>query len=335
MSHLSLDLAQAVEEIKKRGAKRVVIQLPEGLKTRSFAIVDQVQKETGTECIVLADPVFGACDLAEFERRQFKADLVLHFGHTQFVKKDFGHTIYIPLYYELDEKLEQRMEELLVTELNKRKVKSIGLAGTIQFKPFVDKLREKLETQGFKIEAKAGKLTGPGQLLGCDALSVKSVESLVDVVVYVGDGNFHSLPLQFTIDKPILALNPMNETLEELKGDKDRYVRQRYGLIAVAMKAEKFGILVSTKEGQFKLEQALHLKKMIEQAGRKAYVFSADLLLPDYFIGMGIDCFVCTACPRIAIEDAKKWNKPLINGIELEIALGKRKLEKYEFEELV
>ena len=123
--------------------------------------------------------------------------------------------------------------------------------------------------------------------------------------------------------------------MEELKGDKERYLRQRYGLIALAQTAQRFGILVSLKEGQHRMELALQLKKTIEQAGKKAYIFAADLVLPEYFIGMNIDCFVCTACPRIAMEDAKKWKKPLINGIELEMALGKRSMENYIFEELI
>ena len=86
----------------------------------------------------------------------------------------------------------------------------------------------------------------------------------MDCIVYVGDGNFHSLPIQFTLDKKIFAVNPLNETFEELKGDKERYLRQRYGLIALAQRAQKFGILVSLKEGQYRMELAIQLKKTIE-----------------------------------------------------------------------
>ena len=34
-------------------------------------------------------------------------------------------------------------------------------------------------------------------------------------------------------------------------------------------------------------------------------------------------------------DKSKKWKKPLINGIELEMALGKRSMENYIFEELI
>ena len=47
-----------------------------------------------------------------------------------------------------------------------------------------------------------------------------------------------------------------------------------------------------------------------------------------------IECFVNTACPRIAIDDASGWKKPIVNPNELEIALGIKDWENYKMEEL-
>jgi 2-(3-amino-3-carboxypropyl)histidine synthase len=48
-----------------------------------------------------------------------------------------------------------------------------------------------------------------------------------------------------------------------------------------------------------------------------------------------VDAFVNTACPRIAIDDAVRYSKPLITPFELEVALGEKKWETgYQFDEI-
>ena len=48
-----------------------------------------------------------------------------------------------------------------------------------------------------------------------------------------------------------------------------------------------------------------------------------------------IDCFVSTACPRIAIDDYIQYKKPILTPIELEIVIGKRKWEDYTFDQIL
>ncbi|MFQ6074501.1 MAG: diphthamide biosynthesis enzyme Dph2, partial [Candidatus Bathyarchaeia archaeon] len=50
-------------EIDKRNAKRVLIQLPEGLKAEGPRLATIVEK-AGALPIISADPCYGACDLA-------------------------------------------------------------------------------------------------------------------------------------------------------------------------------------------------------------------------------------------------------------------------------
>jgi 2-(3-amino-3-carboxypropyl)histidine synthase len=48
-----------------------------------------------------------------------------------------------------------------------------------------------------------------------------------------------------------------------------------------------------------------------------------------------VDAFVNTACPRIAIDDAVKYAKPLITPFELEVSLGEKNWENgYQFDEI-
>jgi 2-(3-amino-3-carboxypropyl)histidine synthase len=48
-----------------------------------------------------------------------------------------------------------------------------------------------------------------------------------------------------------------------------------------------------------------------------------------------VDAFVSTACPRIAIDDALRYKRPMLTPIELEVALGVRAWEDYAFDSIL
>ena len=50
--------------------------------------------------------------------------------------------------------------------------------------------------------------------------------------------------------------------------------------------------------------------------------------------GYRVDAWVNTACPRIAIEDGIRYDKPMLTPPELEVVLGLRKWEGYRFDEI-
>ncbi len=74
----------SLEEIRKRilkdKPKTVLLQLPAGLRTNIIPLVDFVES-LGPSCLVWAGSCYGACDLPNF-----KADLIIHFGHEEFRK---------------------------------------------------------------------------------------------------------------------------------------------------------------------------------------------------------------------------------------------------------
>jgi 2-(3-amino-3-carboxypropyl)histidine synthase len=60
-----------------------------------------------------------------------------------------------------------------------------------------------------------------------------------------------------------------------------------------------------------------------------------DNISPDLLLAyMDLDAFVVTACPRVAIDDANMYKKPLLTPKELEIVLDIRKWEDYEIDEI-
>ena len=72
------DISDLIERLKKRGARRVVLQFPEGLKRRSAEMVAAL-KDAGFEVVVSGDPCYGACDLAL--ENLGSSDVLVHFGH--------------------------------------------------------------------------------------------------------------------------------------------------------------------------------------------------------------------------------------------------------------
>ena len=74
-----LNLASAREAVKQYNAKKVLIQLPDGIKPHAKTIVDGLTG-TGAELFIWTDSNYGACDLP-IEARNVGVDLILHFGH--------------------------------------------------------------------------------------------------------------------------------------------------------------------------------------------------------------------------------------------------------------
>jgi len=80
-------------------------------------------------------------------------------------------------------------------------------------------------------------------------------------------------------------------------------------------RAVKVGIILSSKSGQFSLDNALRIKEKLENDGKKVYLFLFDNVNPDEFMNFkGIDCLVNTACPRIGMDDYKKFPVPVVNA---------------------
>ena len=84
---VSYDLAleELARQIRRRKAKRVCIQLPDGLKPEAGRIVDYLHDVLPeVDVIIWGGSNFGACDLP-LEVKRLGVDLLIHYGHTQWV----------------------------------------------------------------------------------------------------------------------------------------------------------------------------------------------------------------------------------------------------------
>ena len=80
-----LELDRVVREIQEAKAKKVVIQLPDGLKPRANEVVDTITHKTDAEVFIFLGSCFGACDIP-LGIQSLGIDLMIQFGHNKYHK---------------------------------------------------------------------------------------------------------------------------------------------------------------------------------------------------------------------------------------------------------
>jgi len=87
-----LELDKAAEAIMREKAKRVCVQLPDGLKPEAKLIADELEARTGAEVIIWAGSCYGACDLP-LEVERLGVDMLIAFGHAPWIYSHGGKPI--------------------------------------------------------------------------------------------------------------------------------------------------------------------------------------------------------------------------------------------------
>ncbi len=314
-----------LEVIRGRNAKTVGLQFPVGLRTKAVELAQDLEAQAGITCLVSADPSFGACDVSDMP-----VDLIVHLGHAPMPHLRY-HNVF---FYDLPGLPLTSMDFVDAAEplLPKR----VGLVTTTQYRHWLPKIQERLEGKGHivRIGDPDRRVAYAGQLLGCDYHTATVVETDVDGYLYIGTGDFHPLGVAILVDKPVIIADPERGTARSLAEVKDRILRQRHAAIARARDAQVFGIIVSRKLGQVRMDLATQLKALAEKHDRQANIFLMDLVSPEFLEGYRVDAWVNTACPRIAIEDILRYKQPILTPPEFEIVLGERAWGDYAFDEI-
>jgi len=292
-----------IDQIKKKKAKKVLVQVPEGLKMKAINLAEDLRRE-GIEAFLSADPCYGACDLRDVDAKRMGCDLLVHIGHNKFYI-DFKTAVPV-LYYPYEIKLDS--QELEKTDFSQIKENNIGLVSTVQHTSSLDEIVNILEKSGKK--AFIG-----GQILGCWSTNAQKIEKKVDAFLYIGSGKFH--PEGMKTKKPIYTLDVETKKIEKI--DFDLMEKRRFAKIYKAKDAKSFAILVSVKGGQKELiGNAERIKKKLEAKDKKAYIVVMDEISENKLLGLKVDAYVNTACPRIA-ED--HFSKPMLNPEDLQYVL--------------
>ena len=320
------DLGPLFKRLKELDVKRVGLVLPEGLKVYADYISSELKKQ-GYDVIVSGNFNYGACDVPDSDFDEV-CDCLVNFGHAPlpvesnipmlFVEVDFVFP-YMGL-------LENNIDLL------KKEGKRAGLVSTVNYVKELPKVKQYLESEGFEVFIGKGdkRVAYTGQVLGCDFSSASAISDKVDFFIFVGEGRFHPLGVAISSEKKVFAFD--SDGIYSLDEYRDKILKERFGSIFRAKDSKKFGLIVSAKKGQKRIALAKILKRKIEDSGLIADIILMDEVTPDKLYGFDYDSFVVCACPRIGIDDAKRYKKPLLTPKELEIVLDGK--EEYVMDEI-
>ena len=311
-----LDLDRALALIKKSGARIVGVQVPEGLKRIASELAGEIEEKTDAEVIVSGDPCYGACDLDLDLCRA--SDLVIHVGHSEMLAGDPLHdkVVYVEARMRADvKKAVERAADLL-------SARRVGVVTTVQHVHRLDDVMGILKERGIETVVRSGgdRTRYPGQVLGCNYEAARNAD--VEEYLFVGTGQFHPLGVALTTGKRVVAADPVTGNVSVV--DALPMLKRRYGAIARAVDAEKIAIIVSKKPGQKRMDLAREMLALGRKYGIKMVLVYLDRVDPDALVNLGVDAAVCTACPRIALDDQAKYPVPVLTPPEFEVLLGVR-----------
>jgi len=314
---------KVIEELKKRKIKRALLQLPEGIKKEAVRLANLFEKETGTEIIVSGETCWGACDIALNEAKDTNSELLIHYGHAPFIKKVEFPVLYIEMKDNTDISpyVKKAIKEL-------KNYKKIGIVSSIQHIHLLPGIKKILENEGKEaiIPEKKGYSHYDGHVVGCEYNSLKTIEDKVDAFVIIGN-RFHSLGAALSVKKPVILIDTYNNEIIDMGLLREKIIRQRYAAIEKFKEAKKIGIIIGLKPGQ-KFGSYNIIKKKFEDKGKRIIVLTMTEISNDKLLNFyDIEAFVELACPRIAIEDYAKYEKPLLTFREALVAIGEIKQE--------
>lgn len=329
MSLYNMNVDKVINHINKKDYKTIGLQFPEGLKTQATSIAKKIEEETDATVIISGDPCFGACDVCD-KKMEGMVDMIVHYAHTPLPLRYKVPVMFIEAYSNV--KIKKVLDKTL--ELLEDSSK-IALATTTQHLHLINEISDYLEDNGKEVVVgSSSRGTTKGQVLGCNFSSIKNLDS--EVYLFIGTGNFHPVGIHLFTKAPVIAADPYTGEVREISDYADRILRIRFARITKAKAVNKWGILVSTKEGQYRMALAKEIKKSLEDEGMEAYIILVDMISPEILLPyMDLGGFVVTACPRIAIDDSAMYKKPVITPQELEIVTDKRKWEDYQLDEIL
>lgn len=344
-TNYKFEVFKSVWQIRRWGARRVALQMPEGLlvfSTLLARIFERFGGEGGAGCevVVLGDVTYGACCVDDYTAKALGCDFMIHYGHSCLVPvtQTQVRTLYVFVEIVLDEEhVEMLLRRYLVdkqfdreeedalgldTISRIRTMQCVALVSTVQFISTVHVLKSRLSTATMQFVIPQSRPLSPGEILGCTA---PQLPASVDGIVYVGDGRFHL--------EAIMIANP------QLRGRYFRYDpyakrlsledynhatmhERRLAAIATARSARTFGLILGTLGRQGSPAVLADLERKLRLRGKSFLTILMSEIKPAKLAQFrGVDVWVQVACPRLSIDWSSSFDRPILTPYELNVAL--------------
>ena len=313
-SQYDLELNKIRDLVQIKSYSKILIQMPEGMLDLPLKTLVEELSSLDTEVILSGDPSYGICDLAIDLGIRLNCDLLVHFGHTEFgfdnrFRSQTGKTLDVLLIPATVSINISSFTEQLANELKSLKWVKVGLVATAQHLNLITELNEFLLSKGFQPIIK-----GEGQILGCNLSNIRYDFDDIDGIIGLHAGNFHTHGIILSTTIPILQLDPYSGkmTIFGVK-ERNRLIKKRYSVIHKARKAQFWGILSSSKIGQYHPLQMKHAEKLLTQHNKSRISIIAENTNHQSLSNLTwIEAWVDTACPRL-IDDQISYPVPILN----------------------
>jgi 2-(3-amino-3-carboxypropyl)histidine synthase len=328
---LSVDVEDTIEKLEKMGARKILLQLPDGLKPHVFEYFNRLSSRFSI--IVSSDPFYGACDVGNEEQYR-DVDCIVQYGHSVIPNVKYPKPM---IFQEARNDSSLSLDPEMFLGLQGHGYSSIVLLSSIQYMDRMAEARDILKRIGFEviIGSQDKRLAYPGQVLGCNFSSAHSISMDVDAYVIVSTGRFHAIGVQLSTEKEVFLLDLNYLTLKSIRGEKDAFLRRRYARISMASEAKRVCVVFDTKIGQYRRKLAETIMKQAVEMGKEAILISANDVRPSDYENMKCDAVVFTGCPRVPIDDADRFSMPILTPPEFQSLLGIKRTKGYVMDEIV
>ena len=337
----NLEVAKTVCLLRRYNARRVCLQLPEGLAMFALPLSDIFESFVPTleQVFVLGDVTYGACCVDDHGAALLGCDFLVHYGHSCLVPVDVTaaetgvRCMYV--FVEIDVDVEHLMATI---EANfDASTQTLALAGTIQFTSGVHEARSRLATKA-KAKAKTGEAGGftrkqlpvpqakplsMGEVLGCTAPKIPK-ETNVDALIFVADGRFHLEAIMIANPEvPAFRYDPYTRKLTREEYDQRGMREARRAAVEQASTAKRIGVILGTLGRQGSPAILRHIESRLRSRGIEYTVFLMSEIAQARVDSMhAFDAWIQICCPRLSIDWGEKFSRPLLSSYEAEVALG-------------
>lgn len=323
-SNYNFEIHKTVFNIKQRNAKRVCLQMPEGLLIYAPIIADILQEFCSCETLIMGDVSYGACCIDDYTARALDCDFIVHYAHSCLVPIDITliKVLYVFVTIAIDEK------HLINTiRLNFNQGSRIALFGTIQFNPSIHSIRAKLSDDSNNEKliycyTPQIKPLSKGEVLGCTSAYLDPEQ--FDAMIYIGDGRFHLESAMIHNPKvPAYRYDPYSRKFTREGYDKKQMIEIRQQAIDISKDAKKFGIILGALGRQGNPVTVANLEEKLKANGKSVVKIVLSEIFPQKMAMFDdIDAFVQVACPRLSIDWGYAFNKPLLTPYEAMVLMG-------------
>jgi 2-(3-amino-3-carboxypropyl)histidine synthase len=195
----------------------------------------------------------------------------------------------------------------------KARYKTLSLVTDSQHLNQIVNVKKVFEEYGYDIIIGRGKgQLNDAQVFGCEFYPAHYMQQRVDAYVFLGQSMFHSASIAMSTEKPTYMLDPYYQEYTEVTEFAKNLQKKAILAIYKALDAQKIGLIIGLKEGQFAQIRALELKRTLEELGKKVQLIALTEVTEERIqVFRQIDAFIQVACPRISIDN--HFKKPMLS----------------------